>query len=166
MRKEISAPIPLLVDADLEQLQLYTIVDCALLEEDFYNSAINDKSIKAKSLFDETPHAESSVAGPLLIQLDLQKSKIFLQTLQAIEDEYPAVVWFWSEKDIKPMASSLQKLLFGELDNGKKVFFRYYDPRNLEGMLAIFKESNQANKVLQDIPKWAYKKNNEYQYLT
>lgn len=164
-RNECKIPRPLMQDIDTDMLHLYVLVDCALLEEEFYNSAIKDKSIKAKSLFDGTPHTESAVAGPLLIQLDVEKSAGFIKTLQDIEVENPAVVWLWGEKDIKPMASNLQKLLFGELENGKKMFFRYYDPRNLEGMLTIFKESNQANKVLQDIPAWAYKKNNEYQYL-
>lgn len=165
MKQQQSFPKPQIKEDVLDKMHIYTIVDCALLEETFYHNTIKNKRITAKSLFDGTPHTKSVAAGPLLIQLDLEKNQDLIEALQNIETQHPAVIWLWSEKDFKPLSADLKTLLFGELENGKKMFFRFFDPRNLEGMMEIYKESPQVQKTLANIAAWVYKKNGQYLYL-
>lgn len=146
-------------------IHCYALIDCAQMDEGFYPAVRQNRSITSQSLFIHTPHAPSAVAGPLLVKLGLEKNEAFIRDIQEIEAQKPAVVWLWSEKDFKPLSADLKKLLFGETESGKKMFFRYFDPRCLEELLGVFKESESANKILAEIAAWAYKKDEQYRYL-
>ena len=160
-----SAPPSLQGHEEETDVFTYVIVDCALLDEDFYHKITANKQITSRSLFAGMPHNESAVAGPLLIKMDPVENEDLFTQIQQIESSQPAVVWLWSQQDFKPLLSRLQTLLFGELESGKKYFFRYFDPRCLEGVLSLFNEDNRAQKALKDILGWAYKKDGQYQYL-
>lgn len=56
----------------------YVVIDCAHFGEDFYPSLINNQTLRAESLFLGTLDEESAVAGPVLIKLDLENNKDFI----------------------------------------------------------------------------------------
>jgi len=165
MSQEVLLPHPPGIDEE-SGVHLYVIIDCAQLAEDFYPAVTKEPNVVSRSLFIGTPHAVSVEAGPLLVQVDAKKNADFVEKILAVEDQKPAVVWLWSSKEFKPLCGQLRSLLFGELENGKKMFFRYYDPRCFEGLIAVFKEDAVASKMLADVLVWALKKDGQYQYLT
>lgn len=165
MSQKVLLPHPPGIDEE-GGVRLYAIIDCAQLEEDFYLAATKEPNIVSRSLFIGTPHAVSAEAGPLLVQVDAEKDADFIEKILAIEGQKPAVVWLWSSQGFKPLCGQLRSLLFGELENGKRMFFRYYDPRCIEKILTVFKESEQAQKTLEHVQTWAYLQNGNYKYLT
>lgn len=161
-------PKPPFEENQLEgSLYTYVIIDCAHYDKDFYQSVIQNTMLIAESLFMRTLDEESAEAGPLLIKLDLEKNKEFIEKLQKIEQEKPVVVWLWSEKDFLKLADNILKpLLYGELEDGTQILIRYYDPRCLEGTLNILKENSSSFSKLEHIKAWAFKQDNQYQYLS
>lgn len=152
---------------DIDKLNHYIIVDCAHFDHKFYRELRKNQSIHSKSLFIDTPDEESALAGPVLIALDPEQNKQFIQEIQEIEQEKPAVLWLWSQQNFNQLFSILQSIQYGELNNGKKVICRYYDPRCTEAILKMLTTDQDAIQQLQKITGWAYKqKDGQYKYIT
>ena len=152
---------------DREQLNHYIIIDCAHFEHKYYRELRKNQSIQSKSLFMDTPDEESAFAGPVLIALDPEKNQKFIQEIQEIEQKQPAILWLWSNQNFNPLFNILQSIQYGELNNGKKVLCRYYDPRCTEAMLKMLTIDQDAAQQLQKITAWAYKqKDGQYKYIT
>lgn len=88
---------------DLEDCNLatYILVDCAHFELKFYKNLYKEDKLNFKSLFLGTPDELSAFAGPVLIQVDQYNDKNFISKVLKAEQEKPAVVWLWSEKNLK-----------------------------------------------------------------
>ncbi|OTQ52722.1 DUF4123 domain-containing protein [Gilliamella apis] len=157
---------PLDKQAESQALTLYAIIDCAHFDKDFYQSLIQNPMLIAESLFMRTLDEESAEAGPLLVKLDSEQNQAFIEKLQEIEQQKPAVVWLWSDKNFLKLADNILKpLLYGELEDGQKALIRYYDPRCIKGMLEVLKENESSAKKLANIKAWAFKYNDKYSYL-
>lgn len=149
-----------------ENLYSYVIIDCAHFDEEFYQRIIQNPTLTAESLFMRTLDEESAVAGPLLIKLDLEKNKDFIEKIQQIEQQKPAIIWLWSEIDFIRLAdNTLKPLLYGTLEDTTEVLIRYYDPRCIKGMLETLKENEMTAKKLTNIKAWAFKHKDDYHYL-
>jgi hypothetical protein len=167
MTLPVPLPPPPTVGADANTdanapLFAYAIVDCARLDGLFYQKATQAPDITCKSLLDGTPHAESAIAGPLLVDVTAPAAQSFL----SLEVEAPeAVVWLWSALPFEQIYPALQQLQFAEREDGQKLFLRYFDARNLKGMLSLFKEDPQAQQALAHIRAWAYQQDGQHHYL-
>ena len=165
MSMEFPLPQPPGMQEKTERHHLYVVVDCAQMADGFYDKITSDETILSKSLLMETPHTEAIEAGPLLIQLDTENNPDFIKTLQELEQKHPAIIWLWSKTDFDPLFRQMKKLLFGEGEDGIKMFLRFYDPRCLEGLLEVYRQDVQASHAIGHIQAWAFVKDDQYQYL-
>jgi hypothetical protein len=159
--------LPQAVDVDESRpLHTYAIVDCAHLDGLFYQETEKDPDIVCQSLLAGTIYEKSAIAGPLLIQVTPPHNVQLEQTLLKIEAENPAVVWLWSTDTFAELHPRLQALQFVEREAGKKLFLRYFDPRNLETTHTIFRTNSDSRPFLANIQGWAHQRNGQYHYLT
>lgn len=150
----------------LDKMSTYAVVDCAQFDLKFYRSLHREKNLVFKSLFANTINESSAFAGPVLIELDLLKNQNFIEKLLELEKQQPAIIWFWSKETFSPIFNVLQPLLFGELEDGKKVLCRYYDPRCVKAFLQMFNSDPNNAKKIQKIKVWAaWQVNGAYEYF-
>ena len=144
---------------------LYAVVDCAHFDHVFYRNLRKEEELIYKSLFVNTPDESSIIAGPVLVQVDLDKNTDFISRLKSIEQDKPAVLWLSSTQNFSSLFLYLQKWLYAELETGEVVLCRYYDPRCLQGFLEIIR---QSEKQLMDIvAQWAfYAGDDQYTFLS
>ncbi len=144
---------------------IYIIVDCAHFDHKFYREIRKNKALTAKSLFTDTPDEESAMASPVLIAIDPDKDQSFIDEINQIEQEKPAVLWIKTQQNMHQLFAFLQSILYGELSNNEKVIFRYYDPRCTKGILSVLKSDQEVASQLFKISSMAYKHNGQYQYI-
>lgn len=148
-----------------EPLNAFAIVDCAQLDGLFYRESVKNPQLLCKSLLAGTGHEEAAIAGPLLMRADPAIDKTLMGKLHEIEQGAPAVMWlWWRGRDVDKVFPGLQSLLFGKTEEGKNLFLRYFDPRCLEPLLALFRQDKAANDVLRNIAGWAFWQDGQYQY--
>lgn len=163
------------------QLYSYAIIDCAQLEDDFYDTFIQqyaqyttntsqvtqlNKATQIESLFKGTLDEPSAKAGPILIKLDITQDSPLRQKLLSLEQQSPAVLWLWTKLDFYHLAErTLKPLLYGQLEDQSEVLIRYYDPRCTENLCKLFKEDPTTAKLINQISAWAYQEDGEYRYL-
>lgn len=151
---------------DAFPLQTYAIVDCAHLDGLFFLETEKDPNIVSRSLLAGTIHEASAIAGPLLIQVAPPDNANLARTLLSIEAENPALIWLWSASAFDELHPRLQMLQFGERRDGQGIFLRYFDPRLLKAMFAIFRDNKEARQTLALIRGWAYRLGGQRHYLT
>ena len=104
------------------------------------------------SLFDGTPDAALSHAGPWLIDVE-QAGRAWVDDLAALEQEIPAVSWLITPQSAQGLAQLLQLNLDATMPDGRAAMLRFWDPRVLVSLAAVL-SNDQRQDFFGHIHEW------------
>jgi hypothetical protein len=116
-----------------KQRYTYALLDCSAHDSAWHELTTLHPQARWKSLFDGTPEQELHTAAPLLIAFT-QEDKELVAWLGGLERMQPSVSWIESPHTLGTLAPMLARRLPCEIDDGREVVLRYYDPRILLGL--------------------------------
>lgn len=132
-------------------LQLYALVD-GLRHEQVFGAPVAAEPGQV-ALFDGTPDAALSAAGPWLVAAS--EHTVQRDRLMAHPGQTSCVSWLFSEVPLSGLAQLLQLRLDARLPSGGIALLRFYDPRVLRG-LARTLTPEQREAFFAHIHEWHF----------
>lgn len=116
-----------------KQRYTYALLDCSAHESAWQELTALYPDAQWRSLFDDTPEQSLESAAPLLIAFTPENREL-VAWLVKLERAQPSVSWLESPYALAALAPMLARRLPCEIDDGKEVVLRFYDPRILLGL--------------------------------
>jgi len=110
---------------------LYALLDAACDERIVH--LLRTSGEEHQSLYEGSQAEEMAHFAPYLVRLPADSA--LLKTLEKTDTAKSWGVYLSCEKPFQELRKHLRRFLMVELPNGKKVLFRYYDPRVLRAFL-------------------------------
>lgn len=136
---------------------LYALVD-GLQYERYFGCEIFSENDISYPFFDTYPDSKIAFAGPWLFKLN--RSDSYRLKLEELEIKYPSVSWLLSPLAPDDLFLRFKAFSTLELPNGKCAFFRFYDPRVLEGITAWL-EISDCNELIKSVSRWVFTLNDK-----
>ena len=105
------------------------------------------------AVFSGTADEPLAHAGPWLI--DITKSPVQLEEIEALEQALPSVSWIITHVDLEGLSQLLQLKLDAQLPDGHNVLLRFYDPRVL-GNPYLTLDGQQRDEFFHLIDEWHF----------
>lgn len=114
-----------------------------------------DDIAKWKSLFDGTPEEALLDGAPILIELPAKlRGNALLNALISAERSSPSVSWICSSLSFEHLFLHLQAFIDIDMPDGRRVLFRFYDPRTLSAIRGGLSSDRFGKKLLSPISEW------------
>lgn len=140
-------------ESNLEsEVYLHALVD-GLQYEQLFDKEITYLNRVNAPLFREFGDAAIAFAGPWLF--DLEQADEWFNEFSELEQAKPAVSWLITALPLDKLTIHLQQQLNVELPDGRIALLRYYDPRVLHKLSAVFTDS-QLDHFTRGIINWLY----------
>ncbi|MCC8379087.1 DUF4123 domain-containing protein [Xenorhabdus sp. PB30.3] len=133
-------------------IRRYALVD-GLQYERLFDEEFTYRAGRNNPLFRRFPDSEIAFAGPWLF--DITHHTDFLEQFLTLEKAYPAVSWLYTPLSLDALTRHFEPYLNVQLESGETALLRFYDPRVLHQIPAIF-DQTQLTAFTQPIDEWHY----------
>ena len=146
-----------------DNAKLYGLVDGAQYPESIATWVL-EFSPEVRSLFEGLPEEEAGNAAPILFEIDDAKSE-WVRQIDEMDRYRPCFTVVRSALSIDELKLHLQRFLFVDIGEGMEVLLRWFDPRSLPSILAVWGKAAQA-ALTRPLTIWMYRGGrSEWQYI-
>lgn len=135
---------------------MFLLIDFIHLDKTLFREIQNIKSIKFKSLFEDTPEEVHIEVSPVLIKIDWYKHQELLERIQSLEKSHTAFLWIKSTSTFSSLYKVLKDKMYIKLEDKQKYLFRFYDVNCIESALQLFSQYPQHKQDLKIVKAWSY----------
>lgn len=141
------------MNTEKNPVYIYALADGAqhpLLMGDLMREATEHRNVYAG-----LPEEDAGDAS-LFLALVADADEPWLAKLDALDVQAPCLTLIWSYVEIDALARHLQQFLVADLGDGVSAMVRYFDPRNLRTVLALWGEDT-TRKLMAPVLQWKYR---------
>ncbi|MEM5433036.1 DUF4123 domain-containing protein [Cupriavidus oxalaticus] len=134
-------------------VHIYALADGAqhpLLIGDLVREATEHRNV-----FAGLPEEDAGDASLFLAHI-ANADEPWLAKLDALDQLAPCMTLLWSRVGIDALATHLRQFLVADLGDGLNVLVRYFDPRNLSTVMALWGDDT-TRKLMAPIRQWKYR---------